>query len=389
MRLLPPPVGISTTASPPDDELVDRLGLVAAERLVAEDRVQRLERRRVARVRGWRGAVRRRRRVARCGCQASSGGGAQPIVGGGVPAIVGGACPVLERRSSSSAGHPVDVQRRVSVGIAHGSARRVVAGRHRVRPACPRADAHAWHPSCGARGADDRSAHRAERPERDAPEHLMRLRRNAVGTASGRAWRRYSRSTSVIRTIAAPCLLRRRQVDLAADAPVVIAGGVVDGLLDLPDTAIPRHPTRRPSRAAASARRRRCRSRRARRSRRRARRTSRRPDRAPRARRRVCSAASCTRRNSSLRTSTRKARRFVSTDGGAGGTTGAVGSSTGLTRLSHSSTSDESTCRTSSPSHAMRSSSSEVCASAGTVCRIARYASLRYRSTSPSLRASW
>ena len=74
-------------------------------------------------------------------------------------------------------------------------------------------------------------------------------------------------------------------------------------------------------------------------------------------------------------------------DGGAGGTTAAA-SSAGFTSAAHSSTRLESTWRTSSPSHSTTSSSSSVRASAGTVWRIARYASLGYRSTRPSLRPS-
>ena len=67
-----------------------------------------------------------------------------------------------------------------------------------------------------------------------------------------------------------------------------------------------------------------------------------------------CSAASETRRNMALRTSTRNARALAVTAGGASSATRAVSSaSVGLRSFSHSSIRLESTCRTSSPSHSM------------------------------------
>ena len=58
------------------------------------------------------------------------------------------------------------------------------------------------------------------------------------------------------------------------------------------------------------------------------------------------------------------------------------------TSASHSSTRLESVCRTTAPSHSTMSSRPSVRAESGTVCRRARYASERYRSSSPSDRPS-
>ena len=60
--------------------------------------------------------------------------------------------------------------------------------------------------------------------------------------------------------------------------------------------------------------------------------------------------------------------------------------SDGFRSRSHSSSRLESTWRTISPSHSIRSANSSVFASSGTVWRSALYASARYRSTSPSER---
>ena len=54
----------------------------------------------------------------------------------------------------------------------------------------------------------------------------------------------------------------------------------------------------------------------------------------------------------------------------------------------HSSISEESTWRISSPSHATTSSSCSVTYSVGTECLRVRHASVRYRRTTPSERAS-
>ena len=62
-------------------------------------------------------------------------------------------------------------------------------------------------------------------------------------------------------------------------------------------------------------------------------------------------------------------------------------SSVGFVSSSHSSSRLESVCRTTSPSHSIRSVRSSFTLSGGTVCRSALYASLRYRRTMPSERA--
>ena len=91
-------------------------------------------------------------------------------------------------------------------------------------------------------------------------------------------------------------------------------------------------------------------------------------------------AASSTRRNSALRTSTRKARRLWVTGGVWSSRAEAISlgcAVSGLRSRSHSSSRLESTWRTSSPSQAIRSATSSVRASSGTVCRSALYASAR------------
>ena len=84
-------------------------------------------------------------------------------------------------------------------------------------------------------------------------------------------------------------------------------------------------------------------------------------------------AASSTRRNIALRTSTVNARSLAVSRAGVGGSTSAGSTATTpeLSR-SHSSSRLESVCRTTAPSHSMMSSSSSVRALSGTVCRSAR-----------------
>ena len=78
-----------------------------------------------------------------------------------------------------------------------------------------------------------------------------------------------------------------------------------------------------------------------------------------------------------FRTSTRNALVFAVTEGGRIVHLGRFAGSDGLRSRSHSSSMLESTWRTISPSHSMRSASSSVFASSGTVCRSALYASAR------------
>ncbi|CAM5375920.1 hypothetical protein STANM309S_01121 [Streptomyces tanashiensis] len=101
-------------------------------------------------------------------------------------------------------------------------------------------------------------------------------------------------------------------------------------------------------------------------------------------------AASSTQRNTALRTRTRKARAFAVTGltwSAFSWASSAVWIS-GFASCSHSSSSEESTWRTISPSQAIRSSRSSVFRSSGMVWSSALYALARYRSTMPSVRAS-
>ena len=85
------------------------------------------------------------------------------------------------------------------------------------------------------------------------------------------------------------------------------------------------------------------------------------------------SAASSTRRNIALRTSTVKARSLAVIAPGAGGSTsGAASRAVGSLSCSHSSSRLESVWRTTAPSHSMMSSSSSVRTLSGTVWRSAR-----------------
>mmetsp|Transcript_10530 Transcript_10530/g.44821 ORF Transcript_10530/g.44821 Transcript_10530/m.44821 type:complete len:260 (-) Transcript_10530:2062-2841(-) len=110
------------------------------------------------------------------------------------------------------------------------------------------------------------------------------------------------------------------------------------------------------------------------------------------------SARSCTQRNAAFRTITRNARpeenatrasfSAAALISAASSMSLALDAATGSFSASHSSMSDESTCRIVSPSHASRSSTASLFRFAGTFCTRDLYASVRYRSTTPSDRFS-